>query len=155
MSGSFREFDMYPYVRELLRRRFPTSKGWVIKERERRNGYEPDYIVERRRSNKIERHIFEVKKEPKAREEHVRQVNRYAKYLSGPNVEIKSKNIIYPAGADVSGLPPDIRALKLRKFKVGNQNSRPKKTSQKKKSQKGHTPRRKSAKRRRNWNALL
>ncbi|ASJ17093.1 hypothetical protein A3L04_08440 [Thermococcus chitonophagus] len=155
MSRKFREFDMYPYVREILRRRFPASKGWIIKERERRNGYEPDYIVERRRANKIERHIFEVKREPKAREEHVRQVNRYARYLSGPNVEIKSKNLIYPAGADVSDLPPDIRALKLRKFKVMDRSSKSKKKSQKKKSQKGHTPRRNSAKRRRNWNAIL
>jgi len=153
MSGGFREFDMYPYVRELLRRRFPASEGWVIKERERRNGYEPDYIVERRRRGIIERHIFEVKQEAKARMEHVRQVNKYAKYLSGPNVKIKSKNVIYPAGADISNLPPDIGVLKLRKFKVGDQNSRPKKKSPKKKSQKSRTLRRKSA--RRAWNALL
>ena len=153
MPSGFREFDMYPYVRELLRRRFPASQGWVIKERERRNGYEPDYIVERRKGKIIERHIYEVKKEPKAKTEHVKQVNRYAKNLSGPKVRIKSKNLIYPSGANTSGLPPDINVLKLRKFKVTGSNTS-KKKSGKSKSKKT-SRRRRSTSPRRNWNALL
>ncbi|AEF97311.1 Dna2/Cas4 domain-containing protein [Methanotorris igneus] len=112
----FKEFDMYPYVRRNLRKRYPASKGWVIKERERRGSYEPDFIVERRTKSVIERIVVEVKATPKITENHIKQINRYAKCLAGANVKIKEKILVVPSGAKVSKIPPDIKIHYSKKF---------------------------------------
>jgi len=110
------EFDMYPEVRVLLRKKFPASKGWDIKHRERREGYEPDFIVERKVKGVIERVIVEVKAVCKVTEEHIRQINKYARNLAGANVRIVRKILVIPSHADASIVPKDIEVVYLRKF---------------------------------------
>lgn len=113
------EFDMYPEVRALLRKRFPASNGWEIKYRERRERYEPDFIVERKVRGVIERVIVEVKAVCKVTEKHVSQINRYARNLAGANVRIVGKILVLPSRADVSIVPMDIKVVYLRKFYCG------------------------------------
>ncbi|NJE47342.1 hypothetical protein E3E35_08005 [Thermococcus sp. GR7] len=117
MVSMVSEFDMYPYVKERLRKRYPASEGWIIKHRERRENYEPDFVVERRVSDgKIERVIVEVKAVCKVTQEHIDQINRYARNLAGLNVRIIKKILVVPSYADTSIVPPDIEKMYLRKF---------------------------------------
>ncbi|RLG56872.1 MAG: hypothetical protein DRN88_03545 [Candidatus Hydrothermarchaeota archaeon] len=110
------EFDMYPKVKECLRKRFPASDGWEIKHRDRRSSYEPDFVVERRIGGRIERVIVEVKAECKVTRNHISQINEYAKKLAGSNVRIVKKILVVPAHANTSIVPPDIEKIYLKSF---------------------------------------
>jgi len=114
---TFREEEMYPYVRRNLRARYPAHKGWEIYEKDRWNGYEPDFVVERRRRGKIQRVVVEVKATCKVSQDHVDQLNRYVRNLSGRNVKIVSKILAIPAGADTSLVPYDMEIMYLKSFK--------------------------------------
>ena len=113
---TWREEDMYPYVLRNLRARYPAYDGWEIYPKDRWKGYEPDFTVERRVGRRIERTVVEVKATCKVTSAHIRQLNRYAKNLSGRNVTIVEKILVVPAGADTSMVPDDIEIMYLRKF---------------------------------------
>jgi len=115
---SVNEFDMYPYVRQNLRARYPLNEGWTIAERERRDSYEPDFVVERKTwSGTIERVVVEVKAECKITAMHIMQLNEYARNLAGKNVRIIKKILVIPTGADASIVPDDIEIMWLREFR--------------------------------------
>jgi len=88
---AWREEDMYPYVKRNLRARYPAYEGWEIYEKDRWRGYEPDIVVERRRRGRIERTIVEVKTKCRVIWTHIKQLNLYARNLSGRNVTIVEK----------------------------------------------------------------
>jgi len=114
----FREEDMYPYVKRNLRARYPAEDGWEIRKKDRREGYEPDFVVERRkRSGEIERVVVEVKSTCRVSRAHISQLNRYVKNLSGQNVKIIAKILAVPSGADTSEVPDDIDIMYLKAFK--------------------------------------
>ncbi len=116
---AFKEEDMYPYVRKVLRKRYPKEDGWEIKPQERRKGYIPDFVVEKKRQflGTIERVIVEVKRGCQVSDRDVKQLNDYVKKMAGGNVNIKEKILVVPAGADTSRVPEDIKVIRLRKFK--------------------------------------
>lgn len=120
MKMTWREEDMYPYVWRNLRARFPAYEGWEIYEKDRWKGYEPDFVVERRFRRRIERVVVEVKATCKVSWAHIKQLNMYARNLSGRNVTIVEKILVVPAGADTSTVPDDIEVLYLRKFECEN-----------------------------------
>lgn len=113
------EADMYPYTQVLLRGKYPKKDGWEIYPQDTRGKgtYIPDFVVERLYRTKIYKIPVEVKLECKATQDHIDQLNRYAKGLAGPNVKILSKILVYPAGADVSLVPKDMKIIKLTTFK--------------------------------------
>lgn len=114
---TFREEDMYPYVRRNLRRRYPASAKWKIYGKDRWEGYEPDFVVERKYRKKIERIIVEVKVTSIVSQSHVDQLNQYVQKLSGGNVKIKGKILVIPAGADKSIVSEDVEVMFLKSFK--------------------------------------
>lgn len=119
-----REVDMYPYVRQVLRRRFP---GWDIIFRSRWSGYEPDFVVERKFGDVIERVVVEVKAVCKVGRKDVEQLNRYVRNLAGSRVKVVGKILVVPAGADTKDVPKDIVIIRLRKFKCPEKRSKAKK----------------------------
>ena len=120
MNMTWREEDMYPYVWRNLRVRYPAYEGWEIYQRDRWRGYEPDFTVERRVGRRIERIVVEVKATCKVTSTHIRQLNRYARNLSGKNVTIVKKILVVPSGTDTSMVPDDIELSYLKKFKCEN-----------------------------------
>lgn len=115
----FNEHDMYPYVRQNLRKWYPKYGGWEIHgPRDRWYGYEPDFVVERRsRDGRTERVVVEVKPNCRASYNDVAQLNSYVRNLAGRNVRIVEKMLVVPAGADVSIVPEDIVIMFLRSFR--------------------------------------
>ncbi len=114
----FTEQDMYPAAREALRRRYPASDGWEIHFRRKREGYEPDFVIEKKsRFGPIKRAIAEVKAECAITQRHIDQLNQYVRNLSGGNAKIVAKHLIVPAGADTSIVTDDIQVIILRSFK--------------------------------------
>jgi len=111
---------MYPYVRRNLRRKYPKYEGWEIYERDRWKGYEPDFVVERRRRGKIERAVVEVKLTCRVSTNHVTQLNLYARNLAGRNVRIIEKILVVPAKADTSLVPEDVTKMFLKNFVCEN-----------------------------------
>lgn len=116
----WREEEMYPYVKRNLRARYPAFEGWEIFERDRREGYEPDFVVERRRRGKIERAVVEVKATTRVAQSDIDQLNLYVRNLAGRNVKIVEKMLVVPAGSDTSIVPDDIELMFLRNFKCEN-----------------------------------
>jgi len=116
---AFTEEDMYPYVRKNLRARYPAYEGWEIRKKDRRKGYEPDFVVDRNINGEVERVVVEVKLTCKVEPSHVRQLNRYVKNLAGGNVRILKKILVVPAGADITNVPRDVEVMFLRAFKCG------------------------------------
>ena len=115
---AFNEHDMYENVRKNLRREYPASEDWVIYRKDRWDGYEPDFVVERACCGRIERVIVEVKAECMARRSHVDQLNRYARNLAGGNAVIVKKILVYPAGVrNTDIIPDDIEVRRLKNFK--------------------------------------
>lgn len=115
---AFHEHEMYQYVKQNLRRRYPGYNGWRIYIRDRWEGYEPDFVVERRnRRGRIERIVREVKATSRVCENDINQLNSYVRNLSGRNVKILEKVLVVPAGADTSIVPNDIEIMFLRSFK--------------------------------------
>ena len=116
---------MYPYVKSLLRRRYPSYRGWSIIPQWDRGTYRPDFVVERRRRGLIERVIVEVKADCYIDLSHVEQLNEYAMYLAGRNVRIMKKILVIPAGARISQPAldlideGDIEVVRLRSFTCG------------------------------------
>ncbi|MBW2031018.1 MAG: hypothetical protein JRJ31_18315 [Deltaproteobacteria bacterium] len=114
----FMEQDMYPAAQDALRRRYPASAGWEIHFRQRREGYEPDFVIEKKSwFGPVKRVIAEVKADCAITQRHVDQLNQYTRNLSGGNVRIVAKHLIVPAGADTSTVPDDIEVIILRRFK--------------------------------------
>jgi len=114
---TFREENLYPYVRRNLRARYPACEGWEIYEKDRWEGYEPDFVVERRRHGETERVVVEVKVTCSVSPSHVSQLNKYAKNLSGRNIKIIGKMLVVPSGADTTKVPHDIDIMYLKAFK--------------------------------------
>jgi hypothetical protein len=113
---TFREEDMYPYVKRNLRSKYPVYDGWEIYEKDRWIGYEPDFVVERKCHGKIQRVVAEVKAICKVPHSYIAQLNKYVRNLSGKNIEIVGKILVIPAGADTSGVPYDVKIMYLRSF---------------------------------------
>ena len=111
---------MYPYVLSNLRRRFPKSEGWNVIPQPHKRTYRPDFLVERRKDNVIERIIVEVKNECYIHDEHVKQLTEYMKSLAGRNVKILMGILVVPAGAEFSSnarrriIKHDISIVRLR-----------------------------------------
>lgn len=112
------EKDMYSFVFKNLRARYPASQGWEIYEQDRRGkqSYIPDFVVEAKVRNITYKIPVEVKCKCKADFTDVEQLNRYSKSLSGPNVSIQNKILVYPSGVDASIVPDDIEIMYLKSF---------------------------------------
>ena len=117
MRKRVQEKDMYPYVKTNLRKRYPAYDGWEIYERDRWEGYEPDFVVERHINGLVERVVVEVKLTCRVEPAHVRQLNKYVKNLSGGNVRIIGKILVVPSGANTDAVPDDVEVMYLRAFK--------------------------------------
>ena len=113
---NFYEHDMYPSVQKILRSRYPCYEKWEISRKNRRNGYEPDFEIERKIEKTIERIVVEVKSEPKITYNHISQLNKYARNLAGKNVKILKKIFVVPGGADTSIVSDDFDIIYMRKF---------------------------------------
>jgi len=114
---TFREEDMYPYVRRNLRARYPKHDGWEIYKKPKWPGYEPDFVVERKKRGRVQRVIVEVKLTCKVSNSHVSQLNKYVRNLSGKNAKIIKKILVVPAGADTTYIvSDDIEVMYLRSF---------------------------------------
>lgn len=116
----WREDVMYPYVKRNLQASYPARLGWTIIGKDRWNGYEPDFTVERRRKGRVERVVVEVKAAIKAEGSHVDQINKYARNISGGNAVLRNKILVYPSGVDISNIPDDIDVMLLKSFKCNN-----------------------------------
>ena len=115
---AFNEHEMYDKVYEMLRRDYPASEDWEIYRKDRWEGYEPDFVVERECCGRIERVVVEVKAECTVRQKHIDQLNRYARNLAGGNAVIVGKILVYPAGvANTEIIPDDIEIRRLKSFK--------------------------------------
>lgn len=114
---NFKEREMYDAVMKSLRRRFPKRKGWKIHQQPKGSGYTPDFVVERKVRDQIHRVVVEVKAEKRITQDHVNQVNNYARNLAGSKVRIKGKILFVPSGADTSVVPDDITVVNLKQFK--------------------------------------
>lgn len=114
---SWKEADMYPYVRRNLRQRYPESEGWEIYEKDKWPGYEPDFVVERILKQKTQRTIAEVKATCQVSQSDIDQLNSYVRNLSGKNVEILGKILAVPSSSDTSIVPDDMSIMFLRSFK--------------------------------------
>lgn len=115
------EKEMYPYVYANLRARYPLNDGWEIHFQDRRgkHTYIPDFVVERKIKNITYKIPVEVKCTCKAIQADINQINRYSKSLSGPNIFIPAKFLVYPSGADISILSDDIKVILLRNINCG------------------------------------
>jgi hypothetical protein len=119
---SWHEEDMYPYARKNLQARFPARNGWQIFVKDRWSGgksstYEADIVVERKRGGKTQRIVVEVKVTGKVTKNHINQINRYCRNLSGATSVIAGRALVVPSGADVSIVPDYIEIMFLRAFK--------------------------------------
>jgi hypothetical protein len=109
------EDGMYDNAYNVLRVRFPKNQGWDIFHKDRWNGYEPDFVIERRNSRgDFERGVAEVKDTDMVEQDHIDQLNVYVRNLSGGNVKIVGKFLIVPAGCDRSIVKADIEVIFLR-----------------------------------------
>lgn len=108
---------MYPVAKAALRRRYPANEGWKVLERPRREGYEPDFMVERQTPRGKERIVVEVKAACIITKGHIRQLNSYAKKLAGGGVRCAKKILVVPAGADASAVADDTEVIYLRSFR--------------------------------------
>ena len=108
---------MYTNVRRNLRQKYPKNKGWEIYGKDRWEGYEPDFVVERRRRGRIERIVVEAKLTDQVTENDISQLNSYVRNLAGGNTKIVDKVLAVPAGADTSIVPDDMTKMFLKTFK--------------------------------------
>lgn len=111
------EKEMYPYVYNLLRRRYPLNEGWEITEQHYTTGtYIPDFVVSK--NGKLIKYVVpvEVKYVCKATQAHINQLNSYASKLAGGKAVIQNKILVYPSGADVTLVPSDIDCIFLNSF---------------------------------------
>ncbi len=115
---SFTEHEMYESAYRALRRRYPANKGWEIIPQFEGNGYRPDFVVQRRDwQGTIHRVIAEVKAVCEITRNHIEQLNRYARNLTGPNVQIDAKILIVPSGARSRvKIPESIKVIYLKSF---------------------------------------
>lgn len=115
-----KESDMYPYVRQLLRNHYKKKDGWIIKERELRVTYAPDFLIEKTGRKYITRIVVEVKFATSATQAHINQLNGYVSNLAGPNVKMNRKILVYPSGVNTSNKKSelaDIEVVVLQSFK--------------------------------------
>lgn len=113
---TWREEDMYPYVRTNLRARYPAHGGWEFCDKEWA-GYKPDFVIQKRRGRKIERVVVEVKATCKVLQSDIGQLNRYARNLSGSKSRIVNKTLVVPSRADTSVVPSDVEIMYFKHFK--------------------------------------
>jgi len=85
--------------------------------KDRWEGYEPDFTVERKKSGRTERIIVEVKATCRVSQGDIDQLNLYVRNISGGNVKIVEKILAVPAGADTSIVPADMGIMFLKSFK--------------------------------------
>jgi hypothetical protein len=107
------ESDLHADVRAMLRRWYPPRRGWKIYDRDEKTGIRPDFMVERKEGEGMERTICEVVAARKITPEHIARLNHYAESLSDEKITILEKILAVPAGADTSLVPPDISVLIL------------------------------------------
>ncbi|MDX2361578.1 MAG: hypothetical protein QNK23_12280 [Crocinitomicaceae bacterium] len=104
------EKDMYPFVYMSLRVRYPKKEGWEIVPQYRgaSGTYIPDFLVYKKGRKWKYVIPVEVKDECVAKQADIDQLNRYALSLTGQNVKLHAKIMVYPGGADTSIVPSDI-----------------------------------------------
>ncbi|MCE4605484.1 MAG: hypothetical protein F7C08_03015 [Desulfurococcales archaeon] len=118
------EYEMYSYVYNNLKRRFPKHKGWNVYKQPYRRTYIPDFLVERRNaSGVIERIPVEVKNECYIHNGHLKQLTDYMRRLAGRNVNIIMGILVVPSKSELSDTLRDrvgrhnIKIIRLRKCK--------------------------------------
>lgn len=111
----------------LIRKRFPYSKGYIIKSQDTtKDGYRPDFVVYKKicykNTSYYNKVIFEVKSVSKVTRSHIRQINWYSKNHSGKHSFIIGKYLIIPSFTDISGvkdliLKSNIKVIRLKGFR--------------------------------------
>ncbi len=114
IAALMRAVDMYPYVKANLRKRFPYEDGWIIRKMDKEREDNPDFVVERRRKDRVDKVIVEVVADCKVTEEHVRDLERHTQKFSVEGVRILTRIIVICAGADTSVVPDDVDLMVLR-----------------------------------------
>ncbi len=117
----FREQDMYEPAYRALRRRYPAHKGWIILPQFTEGETRPDFVIERREAQgTLHRVIVDVKATCEITRMHIDQLNRYARNLDGPDVQIEGKLLIVPSGAKITwDKSEDVDIVFLRSFRCG------------------------------------
>jgi hypothetical protein len=108
---SLTEKELYPEVRNALRRWYPQHRGWKIIEKEKLTGIRPDFLMERNVGGRTERSICNVETIKTIDENHITKLQHYADGLSGTNITMIEKILAVPAGTDTSSVPGGITVL--------------------------------------------
>ena len=98
----FREYDMYPVVRRVLRQRYKVRDGWKIEYQPQGRTYRPDFLVHRKRRGINEKVVVEVKRECRVTVNHIKQLNEYARKIAGPQTRVVEKILVIPSGAVIN-----------------------------------------------------
>lgn len=98
----FSEYDMYDYVYNNLRSRYPESSGWELayQPHYNYNSYIPDFVVQRYRNGTVQKIVAEVKLDSYIYYSYIEQLNEYVRKLSGGNGKIIKKFLVLPCGVD-------------------------------------------------------
>ena len=107
--------DLYPHVRKKLQEWYPGSRGWTIYDRTEVTGIQPDFLIEKRSGECIERSICTVEAARTITDDHVRRINHYVSILSGKNISILERILAVPSGTDTSSVPTGISIFHLEK----------------------------------------
>jgi hypothetical protein len=111
----------------LIRKRFPYSKGYIIKSQDTsKDGYRPDFVVYKRirykNTSYYKKVIVEVKSTKRISRNDIRQINWYSKNHSGKHSFIIGKYLIIPSFTDISSvrsliLKSGIKVIRLKGFR--------------------------------------
>ncbi|MBN1194842.1 MAG: hypothetical protein JXA08_05790 [Methanomicrobiaceae archaeon] len=108
--------ELYPHVRKKLQEWYPGSRGWAIYDRTEGTGIQPDFLIEKRSGENIERSICTVEAARTITDDHIRRIDHYVSNLSGKNVSILERILAVPSGTDTSSVPTGISIFHLEKI---------------------------------------
>ncbi len=110
---SLKREDLYPHVRNRLQHWYPDNRGWKIYDRHEISGIQPDFLIEKKTGNSIERSVCAVETVPVITEDHIRRFNHLIDALSGNNISILEKILVVPAGTNTSCVPSGFSIIHL------------------------------------------
>jgi hypothetical protein len=110
---SLKKEDLYPHVRTQLQKWYPGSRGWTIYDRTEVAGIQPDFLIEKRSGEHIERSICTVEAARTITDDHIRRINHYVSNLSGKDISILERILAVPSGTDTSSVPGGISIFHL------------------------------------------